>query len=232
MRIPPLRIAVAAVAVLLASACSSSVNGQPNGGTTTPPEADVADKTETSAARPADGNDPSTSIQGIEIKSYKGADHVQAPQRVDYDESPPFGGAHDGIWAACNGVVYTKPVRTEHMVHTLEHGAVWIAYNPDTLPAADVEALAKKVTGQQYMVMSPYPGLDKPVSLQSWGHRLKVADAADRRIDQFVKALKQNKYTYPEPGATCDIPASAFDQDNPPPFDPSPAPAGSKPVGS
>lgn len=180
----------------------------------------------------AGDNDPSTKINGIEIKQYKGGDHVQAPQRVAYDQSPPFGGAHDGIWAACNGVVYTKAVRSEHMVHTLEHGAVWIAYNPDTLPAAGVETLAKKVTGVPYMVMSPYPGLDKPVSLQSWGHRLKLDDPADPRADEFIKALKQNKYTYPEPGATCDIPTSAFDQDNPPPFDPSPAPAGSKPVGS
>ncbi len=36
-------------------------------------------------------------------------------------------------WATCNGVVYTKAVRIENMVHTLEHGAVWIAYNPDTI---------------------------------------------------------------------------------------------------
>jgi hypothetical protein len=231
VRIPPLRIAVVAVAVLAASACSASVNGEANSGTTAP-RTEATAETETSSGEPTGEKDPSTGIQGIEIKSYKGADHVKAPERVAYDQSPPFGGAHDGIWAACNGVVYTKGVRTEHMVHTLEHGAVWIAYNPDTLPAAGVEALAKKVAGQPYMVMSPYPGLDKQVSVQSWGHRLKVEDASDPRIDEFVKALKQNKYTYPEPGATCDIPQSAFDQDNPPPFDPSPAPAGSKPVGS
>jgi hypothetical protein len=220
------------VAVLLASACSSSVNGEANGSAKVEAPATTETETTTDDASPADEKDSSEGIKDIEIKSYKGADHVAAPQRVAYDQSPPFGGAHDGIWAACNGVVYTKAVRTEHMVHTLEHGAVWIAYNPDTLPAAGVDALAKKVTNIPYMVMSPYPGLDKPVSLQSWGHRLKLDDASDARVDEFIKALKQNKYTYPEPGATCDIPASAFDQDNPPPFDPSPAPDGSKPAGS
>jgi hypothetical protein len=233
VRTPPLRIAVAAVAVLLASACSSSVNGAANGSAQAP-TSDAPDTTETttSEAGPTGEKDPSVGIKDIEIKQYTGADHVEAPQRVAYDQSPPFGGAHDGIWAACNGVVYTKAVRTEHMVHTLEHGAVWIAYNPDMIPASGLDHLAKKVTGVPYMVMSPYPGLDKQISMQSWGHRLKVDDASDPRIDQFIKALKQNKYTYPEPGATCDIPSDAFDQDNPPPFDPSPAPAGSKPVGS
>jgi uncharacterized protein DUF3105 len=222
-----------AAAVLLAGACSSSVTGQANS-SANPPSSDAPATTERSD-EPTDtsaGNDPSTRIDGIEIKPYKGGDHVQSPERVAYDQSPPFGGAHDAVWAACNGVVYTKAVRTEHMVHALEHGAVWIAYNPDTLPAAGVETLAKKVTDIPYMVMSPYPGLDKPVSLQSWGHRLKLDDPADPRVDQFIKALKQNKFTYPEPGATCDIPTGAFDQDNPPPFDPSPAPAGSRPAGS
>jgi hypothetical protein len=233
VRNPPLRIAVAAVAVLLASACSSSVNGEANGNAQAPTsETPDTPETTTSEASPTGENDPSTGIKDIEIKQYKGADHVEAPERVAYDQSPPFGGAHDRIWAACNGVVYTKAVRTENMVHTLEHGAVWIAYNPDMIPVSGREYLAKKVAGVPYMVMSPYPGLDKQISLQSWGHRLKVDDASDPRIDQFIKALKQNKYTYPEPGATCDIPSNAFDQDNPPPFDPSPAPAGSKPAGS
>jgi hypothetical protein len=177
----------------------------------------------------ADYDDPSKTIPDIEIKPYPLGSHIKAPLRVAYDQSPPFGGNHDYIWAACNGVVYTKAVRTEHMVHTLEHGAVWIAYNPDQVKGDALATLAKKVTGVPYTLMSPYPGLDKPVSVQSWAHRLKLADPADPRIDQFIKLLRQNPRTFPEPGATCDSPQ--FDQDNPPPFDPSPPPTGSAPVG-
>ena len=36
--------------------------------------------------------------------------------------------------------------------------------------------LTGKVQNQPYMVMSPYPGLDQPISLQSWGHQLKLSD--------------------------------------------------------
>ncbi|MEJ7702508.1 MAG: DUF3105 domain-containing protein [Geodermatophilaceae bacterium] len=39
-------------------------------------------------------------------------------------------------------------------MHSLEHGAVWVAYRSD-LPAADVAALAVLVDGVDYTMMSP-----------------------------------------------------------------------------
>ena len=173
--------------------------------------------------QPSDTNkDPSTKIPGIVIKDYKSGQHVQPNQRVAYDQSPPFGGPHDGFWADCDGIVYPNAVRSENMVHALEHGTVWIAYNPDKIKGADLDALKLKVTGKQFTMLSPYPGLDKAVSLQSWGHQLKVDSAGDPRIDEFISALRTNQYEYPEVGATCDaLGAGQFDPNNPPPFDPS-----------
>jgi hypothetical protein len=115
--------------------------------------------------------------------------------------------------------VYDQPVRTENMVHSLEHGAVWIAYNPDLVDDATVSALEAKVDGRTYMSMSPYPGLDAPISLQSWGHQLKVDSVDDERIDHFIEALRLNRYAYPEVGASCSTLPSSFDPANPPPFD-------------
>ncbi|MDF2979006.1 MAG: hypothetical protein K0S40_3734 [Actinomycetospora sp.] len=181
---------------------------------------------EVSAWRPSDDNrDPSLAIPGIVTAQNTGQQHITAQQRVAYDRSPPFGGPHDAYWAACNGVVYPTPVRSENMVHALEHGAVWIAYDPARVSGPALQGLAAKVQGQDYSMMSPYPGLDQPISLQSWNHQLKVADPADPRIDQFISSLRQNQYTYPEVGASCDaLGPGYFDPDNPPPFDPSPAP--------
>jgi len=71
--------------------------------------------------------------------------------------------------------------------------------------------------------MAPYPGLDQPISLQAWNHQLKLADANDPRIDQFIAALRRNQYNYPEIGATCQaLGGAAFDQDSPPPFEATP----------
>jgi hypothetical protein len=139
--------------------------------------------------------DRADQIQGI--KDYRKTDkalvnqrdHVWGPQK--YDLSPPVAGNHNQNWQRCLGDVYPAAIASEHALHSMEHGAVWITYNPD-LPAAQVEQLAKKVRGNDYMLMSPYPGLDKPISLQAWGFQLKVDSAGDKRIDEFIKALRQN----------------------------------------
>ncbi|HJT03440.1 MAG TPA: DUF3105 domain-containing protein [Pseudonocardiaceae bacterium] len=172
-----------------------------------------------SAANP----DPSRQISGVLVKPYEGRQHVKPTQRVAYDQRPPFGGPHDGIWAACNGVVYPQAVRNENMVHSLEHGAVWVTYNPDQVSPNAVGTLAGKVAGQPYTMLSPYPGLPSAISLQSWGHQLALDNVDDARIDQFLRALQQNPNTHPEVGASCEaLGPGLFNQDNPPPFDPGP----------
>ncbi|GAA1274770.1 DUF3105 domain-containing protein [Pseudonocardia aurantiaca] len=180
----------------------------------------------------AQNQDPSTQIPGVQVIQYPGGQHVDPNVQVAYTHSPPFGGAHDYSWAACNGVVYPQAVRSENMVHSLEHGAVWIAYNPDQVTGAALQTLSDKVDNQPYTLMSPYPGLDQPISLQSWGHQLKLTDANDPRIDQFIAALRVNQYQHPEPNASCnEIGPGGFSRDAPPPFAPAPAPGtpGSQP---
>ena len=175
----------------------------------------------------AENQDPSTKIAGVQVQPYEGGLHVDRATHVAYTHSPPMGGAHDYVWATCNGVVYPEAIRSETAVHSMEHGAVWIAYNPDQVTGDALETLRAKVASQPYTLMSPYPGLDQPISLQSWGHQLKLSDANDPRIDQFIAALRLNQYQYPEPGASCNevgAQEGGFQQDNPPPFEPAPAP--------
>lgn len=167
----------------------------------------------------ADNQDPSENIPGVVRIKYDSGQHVKSDQRVAYDQSPPFGGPHDGIWADCTGIVYTSAVRNENMVHSLEHGTVWITYNPDKIKDAALDKLKSKVEGQQYMMLSPYPNLDRPISLQSWGHQLKLDSADDTKIDDFIKSLRGNQYQTPEPGGRCDAAdPTQFDVTKPPPF--------------
>jgi hypothetical protein len=133
-------------------------------------------------------------------------DHVDGP--VDYAESPPVGGPHapPPDWADCTGTVYDVDVRHENAVHSLEHGAVWITYNPDEIQDADIDTLAALVKNESGRMMSPYVGLDSPISIQSWGHQLKVDSADDPRIEQFADLLTLNNEFTPEPGASCENP--------------------------
>jgi hypothetical protein len=144
-------------------------------------------------------------IAGLQTFQYAaGQQHVTTP--VQYKESPPVGGPHDPYWADCTGTVYTVDIRHENAVHGLEHGAVWITYNPQKVSKADIATLAKLVQDQNGRMMSPYAGLDTAVSIQSWDHQLKVSSATDPRIKEFADFFALNPSYYPEIGASCQQP--------------------------
>lgn len=145
------------------------------------------------------------SIKGLTYRVE--AQHTHIPGVIHYDSSPPIGGNHSQYWGDCSGTVYANPIANENAVHMLEHGAIWITYNPDTLPKSDLTQLQKDVAGVDRMALSPYPGLKAPISLQAWGYQLFVNKASDPRIQQFISLLKYNKQTTPEYGATCSQPS-------------------------
>ena len=148
-------------------------------------------------------------IAGARSYEYESAQHVTTP--VDYEQSPPVGGPHDPVWADCTGTVYDVDIRHENAVHSLEHGAVWITYNPDEVSDADVATLAGLVEGRSGRMLSPYEGQDSPISVQSWGDQLKVDSADDERIKQFADLMTYKSDDFPEPGATCESPAFLAD---------------------
>ena len=123
--------------------------------------------------------------------------HVQGA--VMYEVIPPVGGDHNQYWQNCG--YYDKPIYTWHGVHSLEHGTVWITFQPD-LPQAQVDVL-KDLAKESYILVSPYPGIDAPVIASSWDHQIKLKGADDPRLKQFIKEYRVNpKYT-PELGALC-----------------------------
>jgi hypothetical protein len=132
---------------------------------------------------------------------------LHEPGDVDYAESPPVGGPHAAVWADCTGSVYGVDIRHENAVHSLEHGAVWITYDPDVLGEDDVATLADLVDGVPYRMLSPYEDLGSPISIQAWNHQLTVDSADDPRLAAFADRLTQDADNTPEPGATCENPA-------------------------
>ncbi len=122
--------------------------------------------------------------------------HITYP---DQATTPPDGGDHNDIPQSCQ--VYTEAVAPEHAVHSLEHGAVWVTYQP-SLPAADVAKLKALVDGDPYRMLSPYPGLKAPVSLQAWGEQLFVQSVTDTRIKTFLDLFTAGPQA-PERGSAC-----------------------------
>ncbi|NHT19240.1 DUF3105 domain-containing protein [Cellulomonas sp. IC4_254] len=136
-------------------------------------------------------------IDGVEVIDGLTFNHVTTT--VDYPQSPPAGGDHNAAWLNCG--VYTEPVPNENAVHSLEHGAVWITYDP-ALPAEDVATLQAFADNQSYVLVSPYEGLDSPVAISAWGYQLKVDSVDDERLPVFLQKYLLNP-ELTEVGAPC-----------------------------
>jgi hypothetical protein len=136
-------------------------------------------------------------IQGVQSFGKLTQNHVETP--VTYPQIPPVGGDHNPVWLNCG--VYSAAVPNENAVHALEHGAVWITYQP-TLPAAQVEKLKALTKANSYALLSPYEGIKSPVVATAWGKQLALPGADDPRLEVFLRTYLQGDQT-PEPGAPC-----------------------------
>lgn len=134
---------------------------------------------------------------GVQAFSGLARDHVDG--HVDYPQIPPVGGAHSKVWLNCG--IYPGAVANENAVHSMEHGAVWITYQP-TLSDSDIATLRDAVRGKPYTLLSPYPNLPAPVVASGWGVQLRLPSASDPRLTQFIHFYQQGPQT-PEPGAPC-----------------------------
>ena len=136
-------------------------------------------------------------IEGVETFPIGSASHV--PGDVEYEQNPPVGGDHSAVWQNCG--VYTEPIDAVNAVHSLEHGAVWLTYDP-SLPADQIEALEERAASNTYVLVSPMEDLPTPVVASAWGLQLQLEDATDQRLDAFLRMYVRGEQT-PEPGAAC-----------------------------
>ncbi len=118
---------------------------------------------------------------------------------IAFGELPPAGGTHDPVWQNCG--IYGEPLNTPNVVHSLEHGAIWISYRPD-LPAEEIAAIEDAVRGQNFLVVSPYPEQRSPIVLTGWGVQLELDSPDDDRFDAFIEQYRVGPNT-PERGASC-----------------------------
>jgi hypothetical protein len=121
-------------------------------------------------------------------QTFPESDHSHVSGPVTYDRVPPAGGAHNPTELNCG--IYTQPVPNENAVHSLEHGAVWITYQPN-LGADQIVALQQLATShyvgtERYVILSPYAGLPSPIVATAWGAQLKVDAASDSRLADFI----------------------------------------------
>lgn len=122
--------------------------------------------------------------------------HVSDPAALQIpDGQPPVRGPHFVVPQSPG--VYDQPVPDGNTIHSLEHGIVWISYNPGLVDESTVNDLED--LGDQYSIdtiVSPRPQNANAIDVVSWGQILKL-DAFDKgQIEDFIKT---NRNRSPEP---------------------------------
>lgn len=173
------RIAVLVLIPLALAACGSDSNSSTTQAASAP-------------AAPLPGE-----LAGTKTFTGLARNHVDTP--VEYPQTPPVGGNHSPVWQNCQ--YYDTAIPNERGVHSLEHGAVWITYAPDT-PRADRDVLKALAQTGDHILISQYDGLPSPIVASAWGKQLQLQSVNDPELKQFVDFFESGPQT-PEPGVTC-----------------------------
>jgi hypothetical protein len=134
-------------------------------------------------------------IEGVETFENTN-NHVQTA--VEYAQTPPAGGDHAPAWLNCG--VYTEPQANENAVHSLEHGAIWVTYDP-SISAEELDLLKTKLPST-FVILSPFEDLPSPIVLSGWDVQLQLDEASDERIGEFFEEYWKSA-DVPEPNAAC-----------------------------
>lgn len=121
----------------------------------------------------------------------EGREHVSEGANVEHKSNPPTSGSHWPV-PLSDGVYQTeKP--DEAIIHSLEHGRVWISYKP-TIPEEVKKKLEKLGTGQA-LIATPRSANDTDVALAAWARldtfNLNPDGSLDeRRVRDFIARYK------------------------------------------
>ncbi|WP_436931408.1 DUF3105 domain-containing protein [Halosimplex halobium] len=130
-------------------------------------------------------------ISGVQTEESNGLEHREQGTDIDYERVPPTSGPHwGGSWESAG--FYTEQPPLESLVHSLEHGAVVVYYDPAELTPEAEEHLrgwANNQTGNwQSFIAVPHPE-DDPESayvLTAWTKRMTMDEYDDETVRAFV----------------------------------------------
>jgi hypothetical protein len=125
--------------------------------------------------------------------------HVELCSHIDFETNPPTSGPHYPLWA--DFAVYDNPVPRGLYLHSMEHGAVVLAYNC-ALASGDCQTLVDALValregfGQDQdcvaptlnrIVVTPDPQLDVAFAAAAWGHSLRASCVDEALTRGFIE---------------------------------------------
>jgi hypothetical protein len=129
-------------------------------------------------------------LTDVERVPSEGTEHVTRGTRIDYERVPPLSGPHYGTSAEAG--FYEETPALGAIVHSLEHGAVVIYYDPAALDGeaeSSLRAYATEHTGAwKSVIVAPNPN-EEPATgyvLTAWRHRLRLDGYDEATVRAFL----------------------------------------------
>lgn len=130
--------------------------------------------------------------------SYEGAAHITEGEKVSYHSNPPTSGNH---WPdPLRDGVYDTEKPDEAVVHSMEHGRVWISYRPD-IPNEIKEKLRAIAKREARVILTPRAANSADIALAGW-NRLDTFDLNpdgsfdENRIKDFIRRYRDKGPEY------------------------------------
>ena len=119
--------------------------------------------------------------------SVMGGGHIstEAPM-PEYTSDPPSSGPHYGQTAKTG--FREEEVRDQNIIHNLEHGDIWISYNPRI--SEDIKSQLKQFAGGK-VIITPREANETDIALVSWGRiddfNIENGILDKQRIKDFIR---------------------------------------------
>lgn len=142
---------------------------------------------------------PPPELEAVETTTDMGAQHLAPGEPAPvYNSDPPTSGPHSATPAPCG--IYRQPVPDVAYLHSMEHGAIVVQYDPDLSQdqIEELEEIGRDVGGE--IIVAPRPDNPAPLALTAWTKRL-LLDVVDADVIGGFEREFGNRS--PEPAAQC-----------------------------
>lgn len=142
---------------------------------------------------------PPPELVAVETFADQGVEHiVDGTPTPEYNSDPPTSGPHAQAPAPCG--IYRRPVPDVSQLHSMEHGAVVVHYDPglDRSQIEKLEGIGRAIGDD--VIVGPRADIPAPVVLTAWTKRL-LMDEVDERVITGFDVEHGNRS--PEAGAAC-----------------------------
>ena len=125
---------------------------------------------------------------------------------------PPSGGPHFGgpecvppsYGTFCGPLpygVYDHQVADGNAIHSLEHGMVWISYDPELIVGESLQLLEDLASDfRRDVILSPREQNALPIYAVSWGRIFRIDGTDGVEVDALRDFISTNRNRSPEPG--------------------------------